>query len=58
MGGLPPEVEWDAVATAAAALVEVVEAVAVEVVGREALHTHPRGVRPTPASLRSSLSWI
>ena len=43
-------------AVVAAAAVVVVEAVVVEVVGLEALQTLPLGVRPTPASLRSSSS--
>ena len=43
VGGLPPKVERGTIAAAAAVVVEVVEAVAVEVVGREALQTLPRG---------------
>ena len=54
MGGLLPEVERGAVAAAAA--VVLVEAVVADVVGLEAFQTFLLEVRPTPASLRSSLS--
>ena len=54
MGGLLLEVERGAVT--AAATVVVVEVVVVEAVGLEAFQTFPLGVRPTPASLRSSSS--
>ena len=53
MGGLLPEVERGSVAAAAAVVVVVMEAV-----GLEARQTLPLGVRPTPASLHSSSSWI
>ena len=51
VGGLLLKVQWGGVVVAATVVVA-------EAVGLEAFQSLLPGVRPTPASLRSSSSWI